>query len=255
MLGDSGRGKTSLLRQLARTLPDELPGVLPVLVELRSLEKAPTLDELLAQHLVRQGVEDINPAKLRYMIRSGRLALLFDGFDELELRVGYDNAADYLQTLLESVTERAKVVLTSRTQHFRSTAQVRTALGERVATVAAASRIVVLEDFSEPQILEFLANLYDRRRPPAPAPDSIYSPTSRTCSAWPAIRGCWPLSQPSTRIGCAPCSAKKGRISAAELYRELVDFWLIGEANGSATGSGPQSLDEQERLAAARRWP
>ena len=54
------------------------------------------------------------------MIHSGRIGLLFDGFDELELRVGYDNAADYLQTLLESVTGRAKVVLTSRTQHFRS---------------------------------------------------------------------------------------------------------------------------------------
>ena len=49
------------------------------------------------------------------MIHSGRIALLFDGFDELELRVGYENAADYLQILLESVTERAKVILTSRT--------------------------------------------------------------------------------------------------------------------------------------------
>jgi hypothetical protein len=52
---------------------------------------------------------------------------------KLELRVGYDNAADYLQTLLEAVAEQAKVVLTSRTQHFRSAAQVRTALGDRVA--------------------------------------------------------------------------------------------------------------------------
>ena len=64
VLGDFGRGKTSFLRQLARTLPSELPSVLPVLVELRGLEKAPTLDELLAQHLVRHGVEDINPAEL-----------------------------------------------------------------------------------------------------------------------------------------------------------------------------------------------
>ena len=121
VLGDFGRGKTSFLRQLTRTLPDELPGgASRSWWNCGSLEKAPTLDELLAQHLIRQGVEDINPAKLRYMIRSGRLALLFDGFDELELRVGYDNAADYLQTLLESVTDRAKVMLTSRTQHFRS---------------------------------------------------------------------------------------------------------------------------------------
>ena len=48
VLGDFGRGKTSFLRQLARVLPGELPGLLPILVELRSLEKAPTLDELSA---------------------------------------------------------------------------------------------------------------------------------------------------------------------------------------------------------------
>ncbi len=84
ILGDFGRGKTAFLRQLARTIPAELPALLPVLVELRKLEKAPSLDELLAQHLVSQGVEDLGPAKLRYMISSGRLALLFDGFDELE---------------------------------------------------------------------------------------------------------------------------------------------------------------------------
>ena len=159
VLGDFGRGKTSFLRQLTRVLPNQLPSVQPILVELRSLEKAPTLDELLAQHLIRQGVEDINPAKLRYMIHSGRLALLFDGFDELELRVGYENATDYLRVLLDSVAGRAKVVLTSRTQHFRSTEQVRTALGERVEALTA-SRVVVLEDFSEEQMLRFLTNLY-----------------------------------------------------------------------------------------------
>ena len=48
VLGDFGRGKTAFLRQLTRILPTELPSLLPVLVELRRLEKAPSLDELLA---------------------------------------------------------------------------------------------------------------------------------------------------------------------------------------------------------------
>ena len=100
MLGDSAGARPRCCASSSARSPRQLPGLLPVLVELRSLEKAPTLDELLAQHLVRQGVET-SIRQLRYMIRSGRLALLFDGFDELELRVGYDNAADYLQTLLE----------------------------------------------------------------------------------------------------------------------------------------------------------
>ncbi|MGH3915947.1 MAG: NACHT domain-containing protein, partial [Pseudonocardiaceae bacterium] len=118
LLGDFGRGKTFLLRELVRALPEQLPGLPPVLVELRSLEKAPSLDELLVQYLVRQDVVAFDVPKLRYMIRSGRLALLFDGFDELELRVGFTHAADYLNTLLRAVTDQAKVVLTSRTQHF-----------------------------------------------------------------------------------------------------------------------------------------
>jgi predicted NACHT family NTPase len=163
LLGDFGRGKTFLLRQLARVLPDRLPALQPVLVQLRTLEKAPSLDELLAAHLVRHGVDAFDRRKLRYMIDSGRLVLLFDGFDELELRVGYDNAADYLQTLLQAVTGRAKVVLTSRTQHFRSTDQIRqarTALGDRV-TALAASRVAVIEDFTREQIRDFLTRHYD----------------------------------------------------------------------------------------------
>src|SRR5262249_10205532 len=43
---------------------------------------------------------------------------------------------------------------------------------------------------------------------------------------------------------------KRGRVSAAELYREFVDFWLIGEANPQRHHRGMRSLDETERLAA-----
>ncbi len=51
------------------------------------------------------------------------------------------------------------MVLTSRTQHFRSTAQIRTALGAQVAALTA-SRVGVLEDFTDEQILQFLAKHY-----------------------------------------------------------------------------------------------
>jgi WD40 repeat protein/3',5'-cyclic AMP phosphodiesterase CpdA len=248
VLGDFGRGKTSLLRQLARTLPGQVPRMLPVLVELRSLEKAPSLDELLAQHLVRQGVADINPAKLRYMIRSGRLALLFDGFDELELRVGYENAADYLHTLLESAAERAKIVLTSRTQHFQSNTQLQTALGERVAALPG-SKVVVLEDFSEPQVREFLTNLYDGDSHRADArfeliagiEDLLGLARNPRMLAFIAA-----LDEDRLRA----VQQQEGRISAAELYREIVDFWLVGEADRQRHRGGLSSLDEKERLEA-----
>uniref|UniRef100_UPI0031D849F6 trypsin-like peptidase domain-containing protein n=1 Tax=Saccharothrix mutabilis TaxID=33921 RepID=UPI0031D849F6 len=248
VLGDFGRGKSFLLRQLTRELPRHLPGVLPVLVELRSLEKAPTLDELLAQHLVREGVEAVDVAKLRYMIGSGRLALLFDGFDELELRVGYDNAADYLGTLLKAVTDRAKVVLTSRSQHFRSTSQVLTALGRQVSALSA-SRSVVLEDFTDDQILDFLTRHYrgDAER------------ARRRFALLGAINDLLGLSRNPRMLSfiadldedrLLDVRREHGRISAAELYRELVDFWLLYESKRQEHRHGTPSFEFAERLAA-----
>ncbi|MGQ0775313.1 MAG: trypsin-like peptidase domain-containing protein, partial [Pseudonocardiales bacterium] len=248
VLGDFGRGKTFLLRELARTLPQHLPGLLPVLVELRNLEKAPSLDELLAQHLVRQEVDTVDVAKLRYMIRSGRLALLFDGFDELELRVGFQNAADYLHVLMREVTDHAKVVLTSRTQHFQSTTQIRTALGTQVADLAA-SRVAVLEDFTEQQILGFLTNHYDGNRDAAQARFTLLGD----------VRDLLGLSRNPRMLSfiadldearLRAVQAEHGQISAAQLYQELVDFWLVGEAGRHRHRGGLPSLDEQERLAA-----
>jgi WD40 repeat protein len=248
VLGDFGRGKSFLLRQLTRVLPTEHPGLLPVLVELRSLEKAPTLDELLAQHLVREGVDAVEVTKLRYMISSGRLALLFDGFDELELRVGYDNAADYLTTLLQAATDRAKVVLTSRTQHFRSTNQVLNALGRRVSALAA-SRVAVLEDFTDDQIRDFLTKHYGGDAERARTRFELLS----------AISDLLGLSRNPRMLSfiadldderLREVQQQHGRISAAELYRELVDFWLVRETDRQRHRHGMPSFDGSERLSA-----
>lgn len=248
VLGDFGRGKSFLLRQLTRALPREHPALLPVLVELRNLEKAPSLDELLAQHLVREGVEAVDVNKLRYMIGSGRLALLFDGFDELELRVGYDNAAEYLKTLLAAVTDRAKVVLTSRTQHFQSTDQVLNALGQQVSALAA-SRVVVLEDFTDDQIRDFLTRHYHGDEERAAARFELLGAVSDLLglSRNPRMLS-FIADLDEARL--LEVQQQHGRISAAELYRELVDFWLLQEAGRQRHRYGTPSFDEAERLSA-----
>jgi hypothetical protein len=192
-------------------------------------------------------VQDINPAKLRYMIHSGRVGLLFDGFDELELRVGYDNAADYLQTLLASVTGRAKVVLTSRTQHFRSTEQVKTALGERVTTLSA-SRMVVLEDFSEAQIIQFLTNLFGDAARARARFDLLGDIGNLLDLAHNPRMLAFIAELDEDRLRAA--RDKEGRISAAGLYREIIDFWLTAEAERQRHRRGLPSLDKDERLSA-----
>ncbi len=260
VLGDFGRGKTSFLRQLTRVLPGRLPGVTPILVELRSLEKAPSLDELLAQHLARHGVEDISLGKLRYMISSGRIALLLDGFDELELRVGYENAADYLQTLIGAVTGQAKVILTSRTQHFRSTGQVqdalsgragpggRTALGERVES-RPESRVVVLEEFSDDQIVQFLSNLYDGDTAQARARFELISGIGNLLDLAhnPRLLS-FVADLDEDRLRAA--QDENGQISAASLYETIIDRWLDTEAQRHLHRAGLPAFSKEERLAA-----
>jgi len=200
------------------------------------------------QHLVRQGVKgDFSTAKLRYMITSGRVALLFDGFDELELRVGYDHAAEYLQALLDSATGQAKVILTSRTQHFRSTEQVRTVLGRRVED-RTGSRVIVLEEFSNAQILEFLTKLhpddlnrarirFELMRGIANLLDLAHNPRMLTFVA--------ELDEERLR---AAVRNEAGEITAASLYTEIIDFWLTREQERITHEQGLRPITTEERL-------
>ena len=250
-LGDFGRGKTTFLRQLTRVLQaDERPGITPVLVELRHLEKAPRLDELLLQHLVRQELTgDFSTARLNYMITSGRIALLLDGFDELELRVGYDHAAGHLQKLLGSAGGQSKVILTSRTQHFRSTEEVRNVLGQRVED-RAGSRMVVLEEFSNGQIVEYLAKLHpddpDRARTRfelisgiANLLDLAHNPRILTFIA--------DLDEDRLHTAARNEAGNTTTITAASLYREIIDRWLSREVERLTHEHGLPPFTKEER--------
>src|SRR4029453_3656789 len=95
----------------------------------------------------------------RYMLEQGRIALLFDGFDELALRVTYSRAADHLRTLIEAASGDARVVVTSRTQHFLSDQQIKTALYEQVERLSNRS-IVSLEPFYTGGIRQFLVKRF-----------------------------------------------------------------------------------------------
>ena len=160
LLGDFGHGKTFALRELTRRIGDRLPHLIPLLIPLNALDKAHTLEGLVAAHLASHDVDTIDLRALRYMLRQGRLVLLFDGFDELVNRVSYDRAADHLQALLDSAVDQAKIIVSSRTQHFRSRSQVLTALGERVGLLPQ-RRILSVEGFTPAQIHTYLVNRYD----------------------------------------------------------------------------------------------
>jgi WD40 repeat protein len=240
VLGDFGHGKTFLLRELARQIPERLPQLTPVLVELRALEKSHSLDALIAQHLATVGEDRIDLPAFRHMLRRGQVALLFDGFDELAIRVTYDRAAEHLQTLLSAVEGRAKVVLTSRTQHFASDKQVRTALGDRVQ-VLAGRLLVQLADFDEQQIVQFLVRLFDHDEARAKSRLELIR----------HIKDLLGLSRNPRMLSFIAAldeqrlsTARWGKeLSSADLYQELVNTWLGYEAGRLR----PSSLDTEER--------
>jgi len=257
VLGDFGLGKTFLLRQLALRLPVVQPSVVPIFIQMRQLQKARSLDELVAQHFAAAGLDSIPLAALRYLLRHGRIALLFDGFDELALRTTYEGAADHLSSLIAASEGNAKIIVSSRTQYFLTDEQVQTALTDRVASTAAGMVLIQLKGFNETQIRTYLSNRFGS---PAEAAEWYQLIDD--------IRDLLGLSQNPRMLGficalgqdrLARIGDELGRIKAADLYRELIEAWLRFEET-RATGPGALSTlrgdDRFEALVAlaTRLW-
>ncbi|MEV6182395.1 TIR domain-containing protein [Streptomyces sp. NPDC052015] len=245
LLGDFGHGKTFALRELARRIPAELPHLVPLLVELNALDRAYSFEGLVAAHLAAHGVDTIDLRAFRYMLQQGRIVLLFDGFDELVTQVTYDRAAERLQVLLDSAVDNAKIVVSSRTQHFRSQGQVLTALGERVGLLPH-RRVLAVQEFTPQQIHAYLVNRYDGDERAA----------DRRVRLLDAIPDLIALCRNPRLLGFVAdldddqlrAVAGAGRaLSPAGLYEEVLTAWLTFEAQrvGGGPGRAPGlSLDQ-----------
>jgi WD40 repeat protein len=252
VLGDFGRGKTFALREVARRLPTAAPDLVPILVELRALDKAHSVDGLVAAHLANHGEQVIDLKAFRYMLRQGRVVLLFDGFDELVARVTYDRAADHLETLLQAAEGRAKIVVSSRTQHFKTNSQVLTALGERVGLLPH-RRVLAVEDFTPGQIETFLRHRYggdaaaarERMRLLAGVKDLL------GLSRNPRMLGFIANLDPGRLTAVAGAGAT---FSAAALYREILESWLdFEERRTQGVPGAPVTLRRPELWSAVSR--
>ncbi|WP_219463953.1 TIR domain-containing protein [Nonomuraea rhizosphaerae] len=243
VLGDFGHGKTFALRELARRIPAELPHLTPILIELRALDKAHSVDALVAAHLASHGEEFIDLKAFRYLLRQGRIVLLFDGFDELVTRLTYDRAADHLATLLSAAEDKAKIVVASRTQHFKSHSQVLTSLGEMVG-VLPQRRVIGVEDFTHDQIRSYLANRFDDG-----------DEAAARMSLMEGIKDLLGLAQnPRMLSFIADLDADRLRtvagarhtISPALLYEEILGSWLAFEERRARMPGSPTPLTAEE---------
>ncbi len=255
ILGDFGTGKTFLLHELARRMGLLESGPVPILLQMRSLEKGRTLAQLLGQHFGQNEPEGYRFERFRYMLEQGRIVLLFDGFDELALRVTYDRAAEHFETLLSAAQGDAKIVVTSRRQHFLSDQQVRSKLGEEVELISG-SRIGILQTFSRDQIRAFLGN---RCGSEAEADTRL--------NLIDSIKDLLGLSENPRMLGFIAdlpevqlCEAAAGGvITAATLYRLILERWLVHEFERVHPKGAPPGLSVQDRwnavtLLAVRLW-
>lgn len=249
LLGDFGTGKTFLLHELARKLGTDSAAVVPVLIEMRNLEKAASLDVLLAQHMALAKMERFDLAAFRYMLSEGRIALLFDGFDELALRVSYDRAADHLDTLIQAASGQAKVVISSRTQHFQSDDQVKTQLARKLEQIPR-HRICRLPPFETKQVRQFLTNLFGAQKAQAHYDLLDEVKDLLGLSANPRMLS-FIVSIPEAELRDA--REQHGELSSARLYELLLTRWLEHEQDRANPAGIQPGLSVAERWAAVTR--
>ena len=246
ILGDYGTGKTSLCLQFTYRLACRYrdsgkQSRIPVFVPLRGLDvRGGGIRRLILDSLSTYGVQAPDFRAVEIMIKAGRLALIFDGFDEVGDALDRRGALEALAQIASlAALPGSKVVLTCRTHYFLNTDEsidiltrsrgapfIRT--GER--SEPKISRVVELAKFTEPQILDLMQRHSDDYR-----------------SQWDRIRAIYNLADLArTPILLSIILSSLGplldtherKIGAASLYDTYTKFWL--ERDDDRSESTPQ---------------
>ena|GEM_PF-4663722 len=119
VLGDYGIGKTSFCYKFASDLTESRH--VPVVRELKTIRK----ENVPWEKLIKREIK-------RRSSTTENIVLILDGFDELSLKFDKEKALKEIQKLSETTQEFAKVILTSRTQFFRSVREEREILAREL---------------------------------------------------------------------------------------------------------------------------
>lgn len=157
LLGDFGQGKTVFAIRLCHEMMKQKHRRIPVFIPLRN--KSPrnsTKAEIFSYFGVQYG---INADALDLLNRNGRLLLVFDGFDEMDLVGNADIRLRHFKSLWTLACPRSKILITGRPNYFLSREEMVRALGFQ----ADMSALPYCEElqlllFDEKQITEALRN-------------------------------------------------------------------------------------------------
>lgn len=125
ILGGYGTGKTSLCQKLTHDLAKSYldnPGStrIPILFNLREFTKNLKIESLVTSFLDEEcGVGNPRFKLFRAMNEAGILLLIFDGFDEMAVRVDRDTLEMNLQEIERlAISSNSKIIITSRFEYF-----------------------------------------------------------------------------------------------------------------------------------------
>ncbi|MBM3878535.1 MAG: NACHT domain-containing protein [Verrucomicrobia bacterium] len=163
ILGEFGMGKTWfalryawLLSQRyrdARTRRLPRPRV-PLLIPLRDYAKAVTVESLFSEFFFRKHEFRLPGYRAFEQLNAiGRLLLIFDGFDEMALRVDRQKMREHFQELASVAVPGSKVILTSRLEHFSDISEAIEVLNRGPVQFD----LLELERFDNRQVREALA--------------------------------------------------------------------------------------------------
>jgi 3',5'-cyclic AMP phosphodiesterase CpdA len=248
VLGDAGFGKSFLVRRLAyQLLGNEQASLTPIVVYLRDRDKRQSLDEMVSAALVASRAA-FQPDRFQHSLEAGTLALLIDGYDEFAVRVGYANAAAQLRTFTEALRGRAKVLLTTRPSHFRSTDDVTTKLFDGLA--AHQGKVYQLEPFDQGQQRAFLTRWFELTgQPGAGGLAGSWMRALASVDNLPELARTPRMLSfivEDLSLGKIEEAARHGTVTAAELYQTLVSRWL-GEETRKIDPAAPGTVSAGQR--------
>ncbi|MBO0613486.1 hypothetical protein J1836_11240 [Thiothrix fructosivorans] len=132
VLGEYGQGKSTvsllLSYHLIKQYSFDTHTSIPILIELRgkTLRSLPP-EELLATWAYRYG---INVKALLHLHMAGRLLLIFEGFDEIDLSGDTEARISHFHSLWKLNYQRSKLIITGRPNFFLDSKELTRALGE-----------------------------------------------------------------------------------------------------------------------------
>ena len=193
-------------------LADPLRHPAPVLIELLNVRKEVSLESIVITHFSEQlgksEMDDFSFSRFEYLVRRGRIVLLFDAFDEMAERLRPLVMRNNLKELIRLSEQGGKVLLTCRTHYFRNREEQEKLFG---------TGAVYLQEFSTEQVQNYL----DKARPQSKEEDwrkiqRIYN--LRNLAKRPLLLDMIVKAMPTVQS-----------VNAAAMYQTYANFWFDRE--------------------------